>query len=266
MWDKLKMENFILVKNKVGNIFNNITGSKNIIKEGLIKTYPIEKLYKHAIQYCNFASSVKQYNEGNYQGVIGVVNGENGTKAIKIVYQKGNYNNKLLDNMFNTYGYFKSNEEKLDENFVTVEYESKFDELFKQQLLKKQFIYHLTTEKKCEKILKEGIKVHTGKENFNYPSRTYFFTDLFSYSFLKEFYNEKLENNKNIIPNKIYKISLILLEIDIQNIIDKVKFYNDPNMVNGIYTEDYIPPEIIKIKKKINYKIIKDNNGNIIEK
>ena len=58
----------------------------------------------------------------------------------------------------------------------------------------------------------------------------------------------------------------LLLEIDIEPIINKVKFYYDPNMDNGVYTEDYIPLQLIKIKKKINYKILKKGNGEVIER
>ena len=78
------------------------------LNEGLIKTEPIEKLVKHAKEYCNFASSADEYNRGNYQGVIRIVDGSNGTKAIKTIFHKSEYNEKLIDTMFNTYGYFKS--------------------------------------------------------------------------------------------------------------------------------------------------------------
>lgn len=261
------MENYILVKKYVGNIFNRTNSRKKFsLNEGLIQTYSINKLVKHARQYCNFASSVEEYNSGDYQGVIKIVNASNGTQAISVVFQKSKYNENLIDNMFNAYGYFKSNVEELDENFICIEYECKFDKIFKQQLLNKKYIYHLTTEKKAERILINGLKVHTNDEMFSYPERTYFFINNMPDDFLKEFFNEKIEGNNNYKNQTFYKVNLVLLKINVEPIIDKVKFYNDPNMDNGIYTEDYIPPQIITIERKINYKILKKGNGEVIER
>jgi len=262
-----EMQNYILTRNKVGNLFRGITGNGRIsLNEGLIKTEPIEKLVRHAKEYCGFASSVSEYNKGGYQGVIGVVNGDNDTRCVKVVFPKSTYNETLIDNMFNTYGYFKSDTTELDKDFMSAEYESKYDEVFKEQLLKQKYLYHLTTEKKWEKIKERGIIVHNGKEGFNYPERSYFFVGLRPDEFLKQFFNEKVENNSKYEGGKFYSVSLALLKIDVTPIINKVKFYYDPNMDGGVYTEDYIPPQIIEIEKFIKYKILKKGNGEVIER
>ncbi len=261
------MEEYILVKRKIGNIFNGFGLGKTFsLNEGLIKTEPIEKLVKHAKEYCNFASSADEYNRGNYQGVIRVVDGSNGTKAIKTIFRKSEYNEKLIDTMFNTYGYFKSNVENLDNNYIAIEYEAKFEEILNKQLESKGYIYHLTTEKKLNNILRNGIKTHKGNNTFNYPHRSYFFTNLMTDEFFKMFYNEKIEYNNNIECGKFYKVSLVLLKIDLKGLLGKTKFYVDPNMDNGVYTEDYIPPQNITVQKKINYKILKKGNGDVIER
>ena len=108
-----------------------------------------------------------------------------------------------------------------------------------------EFLYHWTPTINVDSILKNGLIPCHGNNFFNYPNRIYLI---------------KGDSNKNEIKFLGWSISCssnekdyTLLKIDIKNIGNDVNFYLDPNSQVGIYTEDVIPAECIKIEGNITF-------------
>lgn len=261
------MEHFIITHNYTCNIFKGINGDKKIVNEGLIRTYPIDKLIKHASQYCSFATSFEMHNSNaaKYQGVV-FKTISNGVECINVFMHNGKYNETLTDNMFNTYGYFKSNVIKMDENFIKIKYEPKFSETLRKQLTERQFIYHLTARQKLENIFSIGLCPKQGKENFSYPDRVFFFVNNEPDTLLKDFINEKVENNSQYENGHFYVVDFVLLKINLEKCKTDIEFYLDPNMIDGVYTYGNIPSDAISIERDLKYRILKNGKGKVIER
>ena len=107
------------------------------------------------------------------------------------------------------------------------------------------FLYHWTPTKNVESILQHGL-IPSHKNNiFNYPNRTYLIKGNANDEDIK-FLGWSISCNNN---EKKYT----LLKIDIEKLDDSVNFYLDSNSQIGIYTEDIIPAEYIKIEGNITF-------------
>ena len=103
-------------------------------------------------------------------------------------------------------------------------------------------LYHWTPDYNLKTILSEGLKPSHKNTEFNYPPRTYLMKGNSTDNEILSLGQNLSLFNKNPNNNGHYT----LLEIDITNINDNIRFYYDPNSSIGIYTEQPIPPTNIK--------------------
>lgn len=118
-----------------------------------------------------------------------------------------------------------------------LQYEAKFD--IKVDKIPDE-IYHLTTEKKLDKILKNGLTPKGSVSLFNYGNRIYFSLKT---NGLLEF-----SKRKSILSQED---TFIILKINTKQINVGTRFFKDPNFVNGIYTLENISPNSITPINKV---------------
>lgn len=235
-----------------------LQGKPYLLKEGLIKSYPIKNvIWAIAGMFNFFAYKNKQEknkelfqldnDNSKYDGVIGFSEfSQNGTKRIEIVVKKSDFNQADFDRYFLKYGWFCSFSNKLDfyKGLVAFVYEKKFDIDVTQAVLDKRYIFHICPNIYLNRINLKGLVPKFSSWNiFHNPERIYFFANEFSH---KEF----LEMVKNFSSGKdVYNSNdgWSLLKIDTSTLTNSPSFYLDPRMKNGIYTIDNISPESIEI-------------------
>lgn len=219
----------------------------NLIKEGLTRTYSIEKyhsnleieLYSLKVEFTlniinKFSYELEIYNPtiynndmllyilslnsnilGYYPSYIWVTNkmGEIGFK-----YDKKYINNKYLK--------------------IKVRFEAKYEDgLYTNDLTVPEYAYHLSPMNKKDKILNDGLYPKTRKRKSEHPERIYFFYDI---------------ENTNELLNSL-KRNDTMNNIDINYILCKVKIptdiiiHSDPNYEGGFFIYDFILPKNIEI-------------------
>jgi len=224
-----------------------------IIKEGLIKTYPIEQVIEAMARVFNLKivnkseinriySSIKSNTfQSSHNGYVAI--NQLNSKVLTFVVGGGGFNKDVLDQYMNKYGYFLCNKAEWSDEWTRYQYEKKFDIDVTDIILKQQFIYHICPSKLKDKILKQGLVPHKSKyPRFNNDSRLYFFIknkEDIEWKFIM--YASGFRCDKNT------EDKYMLLEIDTSKIAQEIKFYADPRMTDGIYTLQGIAPNAIKI-------------------
>ena len=120
---------------------------------------------------------------------------------------------------------------------ATLQYEAKFDvEIEKAP----KELFHLTRTKSLDKILKSGLTPKASTKFFNYKDRIYFSTDL-----------EPLVDlalQKNIIENDN---EFVFLRINGAKLNYGIRFFKDPNFINGVYTLENVSKSAIEPYAKL---------------
>ena len=224
--------------NKVGLIENFSYGNpisiaiykkEDVLNEGLIRTYPIEKTKEYLISLYDFDESQ-----------VEIINDNNVDKLRFIIPNNKNIINKVKKAM-DLCGYFCSVEKEYPyiDNWVYLNFEPKNQDDVNDYVRGMKEIYHVTEENNIEKIMKIGLVPKFKNPLFSYPERVYLFMEETHpneiYGLTKQFKDLKKDENKHC-----------LLVIDVEKIPDNVNFYLDPNYRYGIYTKDNIPPTAIK--------------------
>jgi len=222
-----------------------------VITEGLIKTYPIERVIEAMARVFNLKitdkaeinriySSIKNKTfQPSHNGYVAI--NQLNSKVLTFVVGGGEFNEGILDQYMNKYGYFLCNKAEWSDEWSRYQYEKKFDVDVTDIILKQQFIYHICPSKLKDKILKQGLVPHKSKyPGFNNDFRLYFFIKKKQdWEFMM--YASDFRGDKNT------EDEYTLLEIDTSNISQEIKFYADPRMEDGIYTLQGIAPNAIKI-------------------
>ena len=198
---------------------------KEGINEGLIKTYPFEKMMRYVMEYFN----IPRFYMHDYEN--------NGVKCIAIDLPKNEIFQERVDKAMNLCGYFESIRTSIGD-LDRIHYEPKFEE--EEQEIG-DILYHVTHHSNKDKIKKIGLCPYSKNTLFNYPSRVYFFKEDTPIS---EIINSaKALNNYAIrdFNDGIYSI----LKIDIDKLPNNVRFFVDPNYRHGLYTMNNIPPNCI---------------------
>lgn len=118
--------------------------------------------------------------------------------------------------------------------------------------IKTQFnaLYHWTPEYHLDDIMTQGlIPLHENKV-FNYPPRIYLIKGDVSFNDIKMLGDGLSRINDNENNNGCY----VLLGIELSELDYDIKFYYDPNYRNGVFTEQRIPPEYIKVITREKFK------------
>ena len=248
----IKLGQFIIEnKEKIKNItvdFNELIHSESFsnhpypggIYEGLIHTYPIEKTYKYIKD---------KYHLLDKQ--IEIITTENNVKQIGIIIPNINDNvNKVISD-FNLCGYhlsFPKKENIGNAPWCLLQFEPKFLNNINDELRQNEkYLIHITPTYNVNKIKKIGFSPRSKNDLFEYPNRVYFVKNSINSNDLKDLIINLNKANKSEGNNGKYS----LLYIDLSKINEKVLFYNGPNMTDGIYTTDYIGPEVINDIKNI---------------
>ena len=141
---------------------------------------------------------------------------------------------------------------------VILQYEAKFD--IEVSDIPKS-LYHLTTCEKINSVLKMGLTPRSSTEYFNFKDRIYLatsknsLTDLaIQKSAISKNSLSDLELQKSVISRKK---CFIVLEINLNGVTDRIRFFRDPNFIEGIYTLENIPKNAIEPIEKI----LIDENG-----
>lgn len=215
------------------NMSNPLTFTMHLgknINEGLVMTYPYKVMKRYIMEYFNIPSFI--FHDESKQG---------GVDACAIDIPKGN--EKLyqsVENAMNLCGYFKSIEGEFDD-FKRVHFEPKFEE--NKDI--GNFLYHLTYHLNEPKIRKIGLCPRSKNRVFNYPERIYFLTSNATTEEIKSLARMLyMTHNKPAIKNSNVGM-YVILKINTDKLPQDVKFYNDPNLSNSVYTTDNIPPDAI---------------------
>ncbi len=120
-----------------------------------------------------------------------------------------------------------------DYEYLILILEAKYDiEINKDKL---NFIYHITSEINLKKIKEKGLYPKSKSKRDKHLNRIYFITDL--------------KNTEKLIKNlgSYSAEPLIILKMRVSDLLSNIRFFKDPNFIDGIYTLDNIQPEYIEI-------------------
>lgn len=202
------------------------------IKEGLIKTTNIDKsLNIIQNQYSNL--NISKNKENNTFTLRGI-DQKDLQSVLKLTNNLGWFPS-WVSSPFYTGKYFENVEINITSK---IRFEAKYDEKI-ENIPKK--LYHISPAENTFKIYKKGLSPRSRSKASYHPERVYILTDPTKAEDLADMFYQKTGQN-------IWD----LLEIDTTLIPgDYLKLYRDPNYYNGYYTLNNIPPQAIKIIKKI---------------
>lgn len=236
------LDKYIINKQKlpIYNVLNKINEQTKLY-EGLIKTHPIDKTI--TIMKRLFGDNVLLIDS------IGI-------NSVQIAFK--NNNKDVINNVIkymNSLGWFIA--EPKDENSLDVELKDKNPVLFFQAKFDlEQFprdkdgkpckLYHLTPLVNLNKISKIGLVPKSNSKQTYHPERIYFFTEILSDTEIIELVMGLYYTNKNISK---YKDRYILLEVELSKYDNPpIRFFNDPNLNNAVYTLEPVHPRTIETK------------------
>jgi hypothetical protein len=242
----------------------------NMLNEGLIKTYDIDKTIqdiKNIISTYNLNFNIIKLNN-TFKLHISEYNRIPHLKEI-IEY--------LIDSIFNLYGWFPStleianifgftNKIKFNKDYllnpsnnltdITITFESKFDKIDKD-IPKK--LYHLSIQHYENDILKNGLipKSKSKLTSHDYDGRIYLCKSVNDCKILINpmniFYSKEKDSiiYSGINPKKMYNKNTkwIIYEVDTE-LANITKLYKDPNFLHGYYYLGNIKKEAIKLVEK----------------
>ena len=227
--------------NKINKIpsYNNpltIAMINNVVIEGLIKTYPIDK----TIQYIRDYFDLEEWDVYKHKS-------ENGYDRIAFnAYIYGD-NLDIISNAMDYCGYFLAYPKKdiIEQHYgenITLIFEPKFQYDVSKELRKNEkYLIHVTPTYNIEKIKRFGLSPKSKNKLFNFPHRVYFFIGSFDKKQLLNMIKQLCYANNNIHDNGEYSI----LTIDLKQIDENVPFYSDQNLKNAVFTSNNIHPNCI---------------------
>ena len=201
----------------------------NSIKEGLIRTYPIEKSKEYLIKLYGFDDSQ-----------VEIIN-DNGVEKLRFILPDNTNITSKVKKAMDLCGYFCSVEKEYPyiDKWVYLNFEPKNQDDVNNYVRNMKEIYHVTQEKNIDKITKIGLTPRFKNPLFSYPERVYLFVEETPSD---EIYG--LTKQLKTVKNNTYKHYLIVLNVE--KIPDDVTFFLDPNYGYCIFTKDNIPPSAIK--------------------
>lgn len=248
-------------------------GYTEFLNEGLVATYPFNKLISEIEKAIGTCHKVKQppFFYDDDPSKIMWIDGESefnspvldGILRIRFPKYKNaeNYDKIInhLKHVLDAFGYFISS---YDENRQIISIESKFGRNVTNDIKEhNDFLYHLTPRMYLDKIAKIGL-CPMSKNVYNFPSRIYLFTDsiLDKYvSFAKELYMKKPKFYDIILGNTdeydkyvehgVDPKGYSILKVSVDGI--KSPIYIDPNFsplmgLTALYTEGNIAPKYVE--------------------
>lgn len=218
---------------------------RNGINEGLIMSYPFEKVVKSLKKKFRFNDEQVIHrtieNNGEFVTLISIILPFNSTKT-----ELGN-----IDNFMNTCGFFKTQVFKRigeSANGILI-YEPKYSHDISNKIREEcSVIYHSAPNICLNKILKRGLVPSNKNALFYYPDRAYcMIGDYMTKEQLLTLKNVQMVRNHQRPQdrNPYDDLKYSLLTIDVDKIPMDVKMYIDPMAPNAFFTYDVIPPNAI---------------------
>ena len=218
----------------------------NIIKETVGDEYPPDEVIKRIMNKYHLPKSLFQKIENHHKifiyTIISVV-GDNEQMIIDDMEQMG-YFMSLKGNPIETNG--------MTYRIMQFEPMSQIQEDITDLLkFKNKVLYHWTGEYNLEGILRNGLIPSHKNDYYSYPPRTYLIEGDYNRDTVYKLGQWLYFQNKNPNNNGNY----ILLEINLENLDENIRFFYDPNTEVGVYTEQTIPPENIKAIVKQDFSL-----------
>lgn len=221
------------------------------IKEGLIATYPTERVIKSLSGNFNLTVNggkgslgglwkLKGLEEPSPVGDIRVVKPNGEEEIILLTLPKDSKFQESIDKLLLKYGWFNSRTDE-DGSSLKYYYEKKFGDRFSVRQLRNMtdFVYHTTSSRVKEKILKQGLVPKESRTpGFNNEPRIFFRPDVPTF-----------EDAEAICRMKGDYAAPVVLEVDLSKLNQFQSFFFDSRWRNSIYTFEPIPPEAIRVMK-----------------
>lgn len=199
----------------------------NSLSEGLIVTYPIQKVKEYVDDLLNVPGN--EY--------ITMIDND----KFRIKYYNTERNKEIVSKALSLCGYPLS-KETIDGDYIEQCYIPKYSGDVTDIIHNKmQFIMHISPLYYKDNILQKGFIPKTKHSDFQYNDRIYFFvqnTPPQEILYQIQLFNSKLKNKTN---NNIY----CLFYVDVKKMPEDVKFYVDTTYGFGVYTMQNIRPDVI---------------------
>lgn len=127
---------------------------------------------------------------------------------------------------------------KYNNDWLILRFEPMYDLDVTDDIHKLSIIYHISPYNNYKSIKKNGFMPYSKNNLFDYPDRVHFIKGVNNINknnllnLIQELYN--INMNKDITKYNIYTL-------DVNKIPKYIKFQNDPNMDNGIFTYNKVP-------------------------
>ena len=253
---------FVTPKNKIlSSPFSISYEKRNKLMEGYYATYPIEKVIDYITNRYSLAKNINDFISGDANGYARIEVGDNNEKMIAVYLPTNKYDKKNIESDMSLCGYYLSLIQPF-QNCDILYFEKRIQNNVNDILKNTDVIYHVSPLKYKNKITEIGLIPKTLSKLSNHPERIYFTLNKnYCGPIAYEFYNtvkEKYESETNLILKEKYRKELedksyVIFKVNIKEIKDKINFYYDPNMMEGIYTKENIPPTCIEIDNIINF-------------
>lgn len=159
-------------------------------------------------------------------------------------------NDQLIEEDMSKMGYFCGFRGNVNEvngmKFQVLQFEplcQMQDDITDEIINNNDFLYHWTPEYCVKDIMENGLVPGHRNKVFNYTPRTYLIQGGYNKRYFGALGQSLCFNNNDERNDGNYA----LLSIDVSKINDNIRFYYDPNSEMGVYTEQVIPPDIIKV-------------------
>ena len=202
--------------------------------EGLIMSYPIDKVIEYIKDYFKLGDDIYKLECANEQEQIAVE-----------VRNVGN-NLHLIERAMDVCGYFLGFKKRIYKGdgveWVYLQFEPKFQK--DESVLIRQtetHLYHLTPKFYGEKILKTGFAPYHRNALFEYPGRIY----MLKGSTPKQDILWLCTALKNMNKSKGCTERYMIFDVDINNIPQTCKMYTDPNHEHGVFLSENLHPSVI---------------------
>ena len=214
----------------------------NVIQEGLIKTYDIQKVKKYITYKFDLSQEQFVIHTRTLQGV--------NIELCMVILDKTvdkTFVGQLKHDM-NACGYFLCTTPKYDRDYLLLVFEPHFTtDITNTVMSNYEYLYHATPTLYVNKILKQGL-IPKGKNSlFFYPDRIYCIaSNNITQNEVNAMKNVQAQRaSTNPYDNNEYTI----LKIDVGQLPKNIKFFVDPMSldVNAVLTHDNIPPQAITI-------------------
>jgi hypothetical protein len=217
------------------------------INEGLIYTHPLSSVFN--ILGKKFEIFVDKKTNIFYVRLLNEkINKENFQNLLITANNLGWFCAGFTTDLFGTLK-FDENEilkllEKNSIRSLELLFNAKFDVMIDKV---PEFLYHLTTTNKIEKIFKRGLSPKTYSKNSSHPERIYFLIDKdYAKSLAVQFYEKTGNLNYTLL-----KINCFYVKPYIRLFNDSM-FTADNGKIIAYYTLNNIPPHAIEVEKEIN--------------